>query len=263
MTIPDTTFLFSYDSIFKSHSDSVAVTMRPSVFQGHELGRQSVGWIARHTDITPTWLFLVIMALVLMVYLFLRIHKIKPATLIGSALYDRQLSIMLRESQFNHNIPYLETSLLFSIALSLCIVQPLQRYGRLLILGGNLALTVLLLCVSIFLFLLVRHLLIGLLGKTFQQSDAVKLYLTNSHLYLLIDTLILIPFSLLLYYTPALNISVWTALAVVGFMLILRILRGAFMFFGHGSDTKIYLFYYLCTVEFVPLLVLTKLFILQ
>ena len=67
------------------------------------------------------------------------------------------------------------------------------------------------------------------------------------------------PFALLLFFSPLSTALAPIALTIVALLMIIRIIRGMIIILSSANDSKFYLFYYLCTVEIVPILIIAKL----
>ncbi len=108
----------------------------------------------------------------------------------------------------------------------------------------------------------VKHSTIRLLGKTFMISKEMKHYNFNIILYNILVGIILMPVNLFLAFGPTgLRMPlIYTGLALIALMYILRQFRG--MVIGSHLIVKnvFQFFVYLCAIEILPVLVLFKFF---
>ena len=227
------------DSIFREQ-DSAVLQYRPSLFREHTLVPHDASLLARPDVEPPAWTFVLLVLLAGLLCLYYRIHKISVGSLLHSIVDSRAMDRMLRNSNMTRSIP--------SLAL------PTAYYVSRLPLGNYL-----LISAAVMLAYLLRNLLIRLLGTIFEDNVAVQTYITNNYLYHLVLASVTIPALFLFFYLPAGNGVVLDILA--GFIVlefVLRLFRGMRLFFIQSFNSHFYLFYYLCIVEIIPILVLIK-----
>jgi hypothetical protein len=73
-----------------------------------------------------------------------------------------------------------------------------------------------------------------------------------------------VPLTLMLLYVPWGNTAVLVAMgALVALTFVMRMIRGVKLFLTISSTLSFYLFYYLCTVEAIPIVILIWWFFAQ
>jgi hypothetical protein len=103
--------------------------------------------------------------------------------------------------------------------------------------------------------------LVKTIGWVFQTKEQANMYVINSMVINEICGIVLLPFSLMMYYTvPGIAlIMAWTAvfLFIISFIYIL--VRGFMIGMTVRNFSGLFLILYLCTVEFLPVLILGRL----
>ena len=255
----DEGFAFCLDSIFRLR-DTVEPIRRTSVFHGHELVSHHNALIPRLADGGNMWIFAFILAVLILLTIVLRTRRVKVSTLMQAGIFQRKMDILMREGSFTRFSTFFHSVLFFSfIAATLpyyllrgqldIAIPPTLNNG--IIIYATMAIT---LVVAI----LLRQGVTLWLGNVFNSKEPIRYYLGNTQIFLLIDTIVLLPFSLLLFFSPLDSELAPIALTIAALLVIIRIIRGMFVILSTTNDSKFYLFYYLCTVEIVPILIIAK-----
>ena len=108
----------------------------------------------------------------------------------------------------------------------------------------------------------VKHFIVRLLGETFMISKEMRHYNFNIILYNILVGIILMPINLFLAFGPSgLRMPmIYTGLALIALMYILRQFRGI-VIGSHLIVQNVFQFFvYLCAIEILPVLVLFKFF---
>jgi len=236
------------DSIFTLRP---ADTLRqhPSMFQRHTLAVEH-GYLQPRPDTgAPAWTFIVLTLLTALLCLYYRLRKLHVGDVIASTVDSRAMERIMRGHNLMHFFQLMPMGLLMLAALAV----PLHD----LALTGFL--NYLLLFAALVAAYLLRNALMRLLGTIFDNSAAVSLYIKNNYLYHLVLASLLTPLLFLYFYLPG---AERTMLYILGILIILefimRVFRGMKLFLTQSSGPTFYLFYYLCTVELVPILVLIR-----
>ena len=242
------------DSVF-AEREVTEPPVRMSMFQGQTLEVSHQEPLPRADATAPAWLFALLVVLTTACCLFVRTHKIKLSEL-GSSLFDsRAMERLLRGANIMRRFQQVPMALLLTVAIAL----PVGYWGAPAVGYASWA-GCLLLWPMLVVAYLVRNLLIRLLGSIYDNEAAASLYITSNYVYHLALALLLVPLLYLHFYLPAgRGVMGYVVLGVVGLELIIRLVRGMKLFLTQSSGPQFYLFYYLCTVEIVPILVLIKL----
>lgn len=246
---------FALDSLFMPLTETDTV-YRPSMFTHHSLTAVQSDLQLRERHETPAWMFVTILLLSALLILYYRLHKVKLPTLFQSVLDKRVMDRMLRGNNLGRRLPLAPMGLLAVAAL--CVAMhwsAMQHTGWL----GWLALTA-----GVMLVYLLRNGVLRLLASVFEQEQAMNTYITSNYLFHLILATLLVPLLFPLVYLPAGNNTVMIiGIVVCVIEFIVRFLRGAKLFLTQTKGSSLFLFYYLCTVELIPVFALVKWFIGQ
>ncbi|KWW30651.1 MAG: hypothetical protein AUK63_869 [bacterium P3] len=252
-------YAFHLDSIFRPRETALPA-LRVSPFEGHALSVRYGTPEPRVTATDDMWMFGVIVALLVFLFVFMRMHRIKANALFRASFSQRQMDILLRESSFARFSAALQSLLFFALTAAMTGYYLLRRADGWTAapMPTDGAAAYLLLATLLLTACLLRQGVTLFLGNTFGNHDAIKLYIDNTQVFLIIDTLVLLPLSLLLFFSPIGSIAATTAIITLALLFAVRILRGMQIILTTARNSKFYLFYYLCTVEIVPLLIVAK-----
>ncbi|MBR1784943.1 MAG: DUF4271 domain-containing protein [Bacteroidales bacterium] len=236
------------DSVFAAHTPA---EQRTSMFAGQALNPVHGVPVERAEWPAPAWLFVLLLALASILVVYYRRHTFKPTKLTTTLVSAKAMSRSMRANNMQHWWQLMPAALL----LTACVATALWRCMGLhplwlAALWGGLSAAYLL-----------RNLLLRLLGNAFGGSDAMDGYLaSNYHFHLGLAT-VLIPMLFIMVYMPGAAMGTAKSMAVVAAVeFVLRVARGTGIFFSRQGGSHIHLFYYLCTVELVPILLFVKQF---
>ena len=234
--------------------DSGAVhdtVVRPSLFTGHELSVTHDTIQPRTDTTTPLWPFGILLALALLTTLYYRIRKLKFTNLMASLVDSRAMDRTLRESNLTSRIRYVSIGLLTVASLMMAVHQTAMAKTGIV---GYLVMTA-----AVTAAYLLRNGLLRLLAVIFDNRAAIDSYTISNYLYHLALTTIILPLLLPLCYLPVgKDVLLYLLAGVVAVEFLMRLVRGMKLFLTQSSGPYIYLFYYLCIVEIVPILALLK-----
>ena len=112
-------------------------------------------------------------------------------------------------------------------------------------------------------FIFLKNSLIRLLGNVFEDRSVTMLYISSNNLFYFVGGFVFVPLMLLLFYCPAATETILkTTIFLVGIIFIVRLFRGIQLILTNSKTSKLYLFYYLCIFEIVPILVMAKIVLL-
>lgn len=255
----DTT-LFCLDSLFKAQATPDSL-IRESLFRHHQLPVEHAEEILRYAAPTEPWIFGIVILLVSIICLFLKKFNVNIPLLFNVAFDSRKLNHILRDNNINH-----ASSL---TALGLVCISSFALLGYFLYLhlhidifhtkGPVLFGLIWLICMTVY---FTRNGLERLLGNIFDNLETSELFINSNYAFNLIESIIILPFTFFLFYSPSaagiiFQIICWT----LGLLFIVRVIRGFQLILTHSKGLKLYLFYYLCTFEVVPIIILIKVFI--
>ncbi len=247
--------LFCEDSVFKS-PDQSALPERVSLFKNHLLKAEHCGEVKRVEDGDGGYLFGVMLILTVLLLVFCQVRKIELKKCVMSVLSMRHTNIMVREAGLKNDLSLWPLPFIYySVQGALGYVAATKLFGEEIY--GMLGLPVLVGSFLAFSFL--KYLLIKLLGLACNGEEAVSMYLISGSFFQQIGSVLLIPLTIVGYYVEK-NV-IWVAGAVAALFFVLRLGRGLAMVLSRSAGSKLYLFYYLCIVEIIPILVIAKVLI--
>ncbi len=244
-----------FDSIFHTHELPDTI-FHESVIAPHNFPVTHSSLENRPDNTTPAWIFLVLLLLATSTSLLFRLRNIKPMLLLKSAIDVRAMDRLVRDCNLNHTTTMIPMGLLLVAGICLPVHQELMPatdiWGHLLMVA------------AIGLLYILRNGLLRLLGNTFDNKQGITLYITSNYLFHLIEATTVIALLFLYFYLPGGRTTMtWivTLYLCVGFLT--RFLRSVKVFLTHQNGSSFYLFYYLCIVESIPIIVVLKWFFEQ
>ncbi len=109
-------------------------------------------------------------------------------------------------------------------------------------------------------YIAIKILLIKFLGSLFRNKEITRCYITNQLSFLCLDSLILyLPTALALFVNDYMRYYfVIAASSIFVLLSVIRAVRGLYLIINLFKFSSVYLFCYLCIVEFLPLFILVK-----
>ncbi|MCR5444075.1 MAG: DUF4271 domain-containing protein [Bacteroidales bacterium] len=225
--------------------------VRQSMFTGHELVRDTGSLAPRFNDAAPAWVFVVLVAFVALATFYYRQRKIRFGELLQSLFDSRAMDRMLRNNNLTRSAQLAPMGILLAITLALPVHQ--------MALAGTGFVGYLILAVALVLAYFLRNGVIRLLAAVFDNSEAAGLYIASNYLYHFTLATATLPLLLLFFYMPfGKSVVLYMVAALVIIEFLIRLFRGLKLFLTQSRNSQFYLFYYLCIVEIVPILLLIK-----
>lgn len=244
----------SLDSIFPMR-EIHAPTLRPSLFRHTTLPVSHDSLQERAATAPAPWLFAALVAIVALMFLYYNRNKLRIAELLKAAADHRAMDRLVRGNNLN-------TARLVPMGLFVTVTLATSIYIMALTHNGIAAWLILTAALSAAYML--RNLVARLLGNVFDDSDTVSTCITSNYIYHMLLATAITPLLLLQAYLPAgRDIAFYLIAALTTLCLATRLIRSLQLFLTFSKSRSFYLFFYLCTVEAVPLLVLAKWFFIQ
>ena len=244
-----------YDSIF-TPVEQAAPHVRKSLFTHSQLAVQHNHEITIHHAETSGWYFGFIALSIFLICFFLRHKQISMLNLLQSAIDHRAMDRMLRDTNLTHSQD------LVPIALIMLIPMSLVGYFFFLSHGNNTwmdilqYLSVLLICYLVY---FLRNGIIRFLGNAFNNQEATHLYLSSNYIYHLLYAIAATSLAFFIFYTDTMGETFFYILAgILGLLFVVRLIRGLQLILTFSKTPKFYLFYYLCILEIVPIIIILK-----
>lgn len=240
------------DSIFRVQETPDTV-YRKSIFTHHNMPVEHTELIVRNEPAQPAWLFVILVLLTASLCLYMRLHKIGLKELGQSLLDRRAMDRNLRNNNLTHNAMLSPMGLLATASLSVAVHTTAMAHTGLL--------GFLLLWLGLTGAYMTRNGLIYLLGNLFDNRAGVNIYITNNYLFHLALSIVVVPLLFPMVYAPWGGSMIYVIGGVTAVEFFMRLYNGIKLFLTQSKDFYFHLFYYLCTVELIPILVLIKFFI--
>lgn len=247
-------------TFYKDSAQSSALTgtteKQISFFQ--ERAFQSQPMVAHErTEILNDWILPVFLICFSILSWILVSYRKRFNHVVKATYSKQQLGFLIREGGGSYDLINLSLGFVFVTVLALLMYQATEPItGSSWPVGSRLPFF-LITAGGIIAWLLVRLALIRILGWTFKNFEITSQYLMNSMAFHFIMGIILLPFLVISIYTfiPA---FLYLSLGIAGILFILRLFRGIIIGLSDTNFSIFYLFFYLCTVEILPVLVIVK-----
>ena len=246
----DTTFGIPVDSILVARELPAEVT-RPSMFRRHTLQPSHKELVPRVDNESPLWAFALVFLMGAFTCFFCQQRKMHFGDILKAAVDRRVLDRLLRDCNLGRPMQMLPMGLMLVVVLAIPIQQmALPESG----ITGYLLLTL-----TLFTAYILRNTVLRMLGNAFEYSQGVATYIASNYLYNLIETIFLLMMLFPFLYLPGGKTPIVVCgTALLSLALVMRIVRGLKLFLTQTGGSRFYLFYYLCIVELVPILVLIR-----
>lgn len=142
-------------------------------------------------------------------------------------------------------------------SLALFLYQTFSFFGLLSEITGQGFLGFVYILLGIILLWFVKLIVIRFSGFLFRTVEVSFEYSLSMLIYFIVNGLLLLPVVILIQYFEK-EIFIYTGLVLSGIVFVLWIIRGFGIGSGESRFSVLHLFLYLCTVEFLPVLVLIK-----
>jgi hypothetical protein len=208
--------------------------------------------------VTSDWI-LVVLLLCLVIITWIRFSYKKRLGLILQSSFSKQnLTLLIREGGFGYDMINLSLGFVFIITLALLLYLASTGITGNSSGGEGSLMIFLALVAGIIVWLIFRLVLIRLLRWTFKTNETTTFYLMNTMTFQIIIGIFLLPLLVMNVYahTPFL---LFISLGVGSILFILKLFRGLIIGLSDTNFSIFYLFFYLCTVEILPILVIVKL----
>ena len=253
-----TVYCCIYDSIF-SPVKQTPPEVRKSIFTHHQLAVQHSHVIDIHHDGAPGWFFGFIVLSIFLICSYLHRKQIDLVTLLQSAIDHRAMGRMLRDTNLTHAPDQAPIALLMLLPVSLVSYFFFFQHP------GNTWLDILqylaLFAASTVVYF-TRNGIFRILGNAFNNSEAVHIYLSSNYIYHLLYAISASALAFFICYTDTMGkVFFYILMGIIALLFTIRLIRGLKLILTFSKTPKVYLFYYLCILEIVPIIVIIKVII--
>ena len=247
----------AYDTLF-TPTDHLEPVPRKSLFTHHLLPVRHGNEIVVHHSGTPGWCFGGVVLSVLFMVLFLRRKQLRVPDILQSLFSERTMERALREANLTRatSQAVIAPVVLLPLCLAASQLSTLPHSGLDPESQFSIFNFLLLYAISLVAYY-IRNGIVRFIGNAFLNSEAVHIYLTSNYIYHLTYGLAATLLVFFICFTGSLGILFSRILAgIVLILFVMRIIRGMQLILTHSKTPKLFLFYYLCTLEIAPPIVL-------
>lgn len=233
--------------------------MQVSPFRGHTL-RPAETSVVKHTDYQPAWIFGILLGASVILTWVVYFHRKRLVRLVFSGFSKRNLNQLLREGD-----PFKEwltpaLSMVYVMMLALLVYQVNKFIFGVRIPNLPDFLFYLFLVLAISIFWVIKLFLMRFLRMIFRTETTNYLYVINILIFTGLTGILLLPVLLLATYLQS-PVFLLAASALSGLLFLIRFLKGFLIGFSLTRFSYLFLFVYLCGLELLPVLILTKVLI--
>lgn len=245
----------AYDTIF-APLEAKEPVLRKSLFIHHELQVKSGHERIIVRDNAPGWLFGVIVISLFLIFNFLRRKQINILELLQSAIDHRALDRLLRDSNLTHPTSQAPIAMIMLLPISLIGYCSFMPHSSKVLVDITTYLLVLVVCFAIY---FIRNGVMRLIGSAFGNNEAVNLYLASNYIFHLLYAIVGAGMAFFVCYTGEMGqVFLFATLGMLGLLLLARFIRGMQIILTLSKNSRFYLFYYLCILEIVPIVIIAK-----
>ena len=209
------------------------------------------------TEILNDW-FVPVLLICFTIFAWVRVTYRKRFNQLFQAAYSKQyMNLLIREGGGAYDLINLSLGFIFICSIALLIFQFNESLSAPSSPGSLSFFLFLALAGGIVMWLLFRLFLIRLLGWTFRNFEVTSQYLMSSMAYHFIIGIALLPFLVVNAYTRS-DIILYISLGLTAILYLVKLARGIVIGLGDTKFSIFYLFFYLCTVEILPILAIIK-----
>ncbi len=258
--------LFDLDSVMAACARTEPL-VHPSIFSGHTLQVDSPfpQTYPHHEEHVSGWAFGIVLLLAVAVGWFMKGYRLRFGEMVQSLASTSALGRMFRDHGLSNEVSLLPMAVVYVAALALLGCYTAGLYDIILLTTSPFINYLIMLgCCAAYYF--IRIGLTLLFGIIFQKTWTCQVYVTNTYLFNFFGAIALIPIMLVGYYgeldsAPGMQL-LYVAGGWVALLFLLRMVRGVQLILSTTKGASFYLFYYLCILEIVPILVAIKIFLL-
>lgn len=244
------------DSLFAPYAGWEA-PVRKSMFASREpnIGRPLP--LQRQVPASTDWIFGTLTLLIALTSIYLNNQKFKLKDILQSLFDIRTMERVFRENNLKPR-SLLPMTCIYLGSLTLVANEMLRETGG-IELFRNALLQYAVLCGGVIVYYLIKNEVIRMFGALFENRHASMIYICSNYLFYFIGGLGATPMALVYFFAPGGNDGLLIALGIfVCIVFVLRMLRGLQLILTNSKSSRLYLFYYLCIVEIVPILIVIK-----
>jgi hypothetical protein len=255
--VPDIPHLLKFYSNNKDTTGQSTAQVKGPYFQDKPFTHRDFQSLPRNQVVNDWVLPVLIMCLIILAWIRFSYRK-RFGLIIQSSFSRQNLSLLIREGGYGYDLINLSLGLVFIAATALLFYQLMVEVSGMPESGKISLLLFFGIMAGIIAWLMIRLVMIRLLEWIFKTRETTTLYVMSTMSFHFILGILLLPFLVFNAYTE-IRFILYVSLAVAGIIFILKIFRGIIIGLSDTKFSIFYLFFYLCTVEILPILVIIKL----
>jgi hypothetical protein len=242
-----------------THPDTSATV---SLFQNHLLEVKSRGPALHFTQYDYLITSVLCFAYILFVWLYISNRK-RLSQIIKGLYIGRYANQFAREGVSVGNRLIIFLSALFVLTVSLFFYQTVSYYG--LLPSQNVASLFFITAFIILSIYVIKLTVIKFAGFLFETQKEIREYTVSVFLFCNTVGLFMLPLVICLAFFKQVNplIFIYSGFGLIILLFLTRLVRGLIIGLNSPRVSKFYLFLYLCTLEIVPLVILSKFFMVR
>jgi len=244
----DTTILGFNASVVKMLNESIPpLVERKSLFKEKVFLNKELRVINRQSNYSDNWVYGIILFVTILYLVLIKVFSNKIGQVIKGA--------------FNQELLLVPVIFLFVPIMALLCYAPINQYNLFIYFTIKSHFGIyMLIFLGVFAFCFTKYILISFFGTLFRTKTICSQYNANQLGFYLLDGIILIPILFLYYYLPndTHTITIIISLIVICILLLIRLIKGLLLVLNETKFSKFYLFFYLCTIELLPLIIIYK-----
>jgi len=251
----DSQVICAYDTIFTPIEPSEPV-VRKSLFTHHSLAVTSSGETDIHHQGAPGWYFGFIVLSIFLTFIFLRSKQLRLVDLLMPSVNHRALDRLLRDTNLTRSSNQAPIAFLMLLPTTLIAYY---TYGPTVSNVWTDITQYLLLLLGALIVYFFRNGIFRFLGSAFNNSESIHIYLSSNYLFHLLYAIVATAFAFFIIYTEYVSQTLlYILLGTLGFLFTIRLFRGLQLILTISKTPKLFLFYYLCILEIVPIFIVIK-----
>jgi len=248
------------DSINPGKSDTVVKEKNlQKFFTGKESIKKEIAPI-KITSINNDWILgIIILCAVLYSFVHTFYHKriLQIYSAFGARHYANQVN---REGNLYNERISIPLLIIFFLSFSLFLVQAFIFFIDEENLFFQAHIYYIIICLLLLVFWFAKIFIILVISKIFHTEKMTKEYLLNMLIYTAITGIIILPINILIIYSHN-SFFIYVGIIITSLIIIYWLIRGFIIGLSYQNYSSLHLFIYLCSLEILPLIVITKMVI--
>ena len=200
-----------------------------------------------------------VLVLIFLILAWVRVYHLRRLNqLLQAFVYKLHVHTLLRSNDYMIKRISLGLNAVFVLTMSLFLYQLIEYYNVALPFANTVSSFLLILPVLLLLYPL-KSLVLQLVGWIFSDTEKIPEYIFNVFLINKILGLSLVPIVVLTaYLSSGQEVLLRVGISLVVLFYVYRLFRGYFIARATANLSQFYIFLYLCTLEILPLIIITR-----